>query len=169
MTRNINFWTLFQCPALVWEMFAIENGPVCSRIYESPFKKNSGVEVSIPVPLLHYIFHRCQNIGYLLKIHVLIWQVSLQLRGGDSRQIWKWFTEPIRYFCEIKYFLLKTFASGVLPASQALTTCKLRPRFRWVGRDLPTLYDLLWIVEHRLSQYDKFMFFNVSLIWFFGC
>ena len=34
-----------------------------------------------------------------------IWQVSSQLRGEDTRQIWKWLKEPKRLFCEIKKFL----------------------------------------------------------------
>ena len=43
---------------------------------------------------------------YMLAIeyHVHIWQVSPQLRCGDTCQIWMRFKEWNRYFCQIEYF-----------------------------------------------------------------
>ena len=43
---------------------------------------------------------------YMLAIeyHVRIWQVLLQLSCSDTCQIWMWFKECNRYFCEIENF-----------------------------------------------------------------
>ena len=37
-----------------------------------------------------------------IEYHVYIWQVSPQLSCGDTCQIWMWFRESNRYFCEIE-------------------------------------------------------------------
>ena len=39
-----------------------------------------------------------------IKYHVYIWQVSPQLRCGDTCQIWMWFKESKSYFCKIENF-----------------------------------------------------------------
>ena len=39
-----------------------------------------------------------------IEYHVHIWQVLSQLSCGDTRQIWMWFKECNRYFCEIESF-----------------------------------------------------------------
>ena len=39
-----------------------------------------------------------------IEYHVCIWQVSPQLCCGDTCQIWMWFRESNRYFCEIENF-----------------------------------------------------------------
>ena len=39
-----------------------------------------------------------------LEHHVYIWQVLPQLSCGDTCQIWMWFKECNRYFCEIENF-----------------------------------------------------------------
>ena len=39
-----------------------------------------------------------------IEYHVYIWQVSPQLSCGDTCQMWMWFRESNRYFCEIENF-----------------------------------------------------------------
>ena len=39
-----------------------------------------------------------------IEYHVYIWQVLPQLSCGDTCQIWMWFRESNRYFCNIEYF-----------------------------------------------------------------
>ena len=39
-----------------------------------------------------------------IECHVYIWQVLPQLSCGDTCQIWMWFRESNRYFCNIEYF-----------------------------------------------------------------
>ena len=39
-----------------------------------------------------------------IQYHVYIWQVLPQLSCGDTCQIWMWFRESNRYFCNIENF-----------------------------------------------------------------
>ena len=41
---------------------------------------------------------------FAIEYHVHIWQVLPQLSCGDTCQIWMWFKDCDRYFCEIENF-----------------------------------------------------------------
>ena len=49
----------------------------------------------------------------LIECHIHIWQVSLQLCCSDTCQIWMWFKESNKHFCNIKY-VPETLRKGAL-------------------------------------------------------
>ena len=57
----------------------------------------------LPFRYFPNFFQHCHN-TLAFEYHVHIWQVSPQLSCGNIRQIWMWFKESKRYFCEIRYF-----------------------------------------------------------------
>ena len=65
-----------------------------------------GVGVTKPifsVPLFS-IFSVIVKKTLAIEYHVYIWQVLPQLSCGDTCQIWMWFRESNRYFCNIENF-----------------------------------------------------------------
>ena len=70
-----------------------------------------------------------------IEYHVCIWQVSPQLSCGDTCQIWKWFKESNRYFCQIENFDFGEFNersfSNPHPRSQWVSICTVSCRAAW--------------------------------------
>ena len=65
-------------------------------------------EVGVTKPIfsvpLFSIFPLLSKQTLAIEYHVYIWQVLPQLSCGDTCQIWMWFRESNRYFCNIEYF-----------------------------------------------------------------
>ena len=50
--------------------------------------------------VIFHIFRFLSKQMFAIEYHVYTWQVSPQLSCGDTCQIWMWFRESNRYFCE---------------------------------------------------------------------
>ena len=78
-----------QSPRQIWAWF-------CCRV------QGWGLLSQFP-PFRHFpIFSSLSKHTLDIEYHVCIWQVSPQLSCGDTCQIWKWFKESNRHFCQVE-------------------------------------------------------------------
>ena len=90
------------------------------------------------VPLFSEFFSIVKN-TLAIEYHVHIWQVSPQLGCGDTCQIWMWYKEFDRHFCEIENFAYgeicersfsnphpSSSAHSLMPVSQLGSTTPIR-------------------------------------------